>query len=317
MNTELWKRLVEILIRVWHQQNPGLEMRLQGDRLGAHMDPDTVFKLAQSLIRCIWPPGKSTSITAPLDDKAFASLKLSLTRKAEAEVNLFEGSAGNLNSWITDALPELIVDSITPAVIKSSFAATGAWPWNPELLMKRAQDLADLEVSPPTANETLINAVTHLLTPDKPPPTKMAKRMGVDINRVYTSEQLLARQEEFEKNALALSTQKEKTRLEKEKKKRDFLENAEERGKKKVAKMVARGDAEAAKWLDSGWLDAHTCRACRKVYKSDLNWVCPDCSAFWYCTTCKRAARFKIQAHEENCETCIGEAQKSASSSPQ
>jgi len=269
------------------------------------MDVAIVAWLAHRQIRCNWPPAKTTEFTAPSDDKEFGTLKRALINLFEAQVNLFSDSQGVLTSKITEVLPGLIISCMTKEVIISSFAATGTHPWNPDLLRKRAREAVEIEILPETPQKGLIRAVKELLSPPRVDTKVCRASLSVDINRVFTSEQVRDLSKKQERKRKLDSEEKQQKEVSRKQKKAERLELAEERGRTKRAKMVAKGDKKSADWENLVWLDANTCRCCRKVYASDAMWECPNCETFWYCKQCVGFARWKLEAHESECEDCM------------
>jgi hypothetical protein len=307
MNGDLWKDLMRKFVDIWETQNPGLECRLQGDRLGAHMDVTTVHYLAQHRIRCVWPSAKTTNFTAPLDDVSFGNLKNSLINWAEQKTNLLATHRGNLTPEITAAIPALITETLTPAVVKASFAHTGTWPWNPDLIRKRAQDSVKPEKPPASPSSDLYKSIVSLVTPTKVSRPVRKTTLRVQTNQVFTSEQLFDEHKRVEAAQLLAREQGEAKRRQVASRRARDLEDLEAKGAAKRLRMASKGDSESQNWRDQAWLDGNTCRACAKVDKGKGKWTAPDCGAFWYCATCVGKARWKIDAHQEECKTCQNE----------
>ena len=97
-------------------------------------------------------------------------------------VNLFEHSRGVLTSQITNIIPELIMKHVTSMVVKASWAATGAHPWNPKVLRRRAREAVKMEILPETPQKRLYQAVTSLLTPPKTETD--VKKANLSVNTV-------------------------------------------------------------------------------------------------------------------------------------
>lgn len=308
MNNDLFALCAKKFVEVWELCHPGVECRLQGDRLAAHMKVEMVAMLLKKGIRCVWPPSKTTVFSAPLDDKAFAVLKNALTLAIEDRVNLDPAYQEGLTSIITDILPDVIDKCLTEKVLLSSFKSTGIYPWNPKLLRKRARQAAENSSPAPTpqhkGRKDLIAVMEELVTPPKSSGGSVKRRLRVKLDEVFTSEQVIAEDARKRKLLAAEAEEKGQVKVARAHKRALELGKREEKGRATVAKKIKRGGKVAEQWTDVAWLDAKTCRACRALYRGNLQWEAPDCEAFWYCSACKGKGRAKLEAHESECDEC-------------
>jgi hypothetical protein len=273
------------------------------------MTPEMVLQLRSRDIRCVWGPSKSTVFSAPLDHEPFAGVKNALVSAIEDRVNVDPSFRGKLTSKITEILPSIIDKALTPDVIRASWKGTGMYPWDPKLIRANMQKaVGDRKVSRvgmTKSNRDLISAVEGLLTPLPSDESIRKRNIRVKVDTVFTMEGLLA-QHGRDKAAATLVEEERATKREHKRLKRaKALEEAEDRGRARVSKMVAKGGAMGQQWQDDVWKDRNTCRACRVVYKAQKGWESVECEVHWYCSACISKARWKLKAHEETCEECI------------
>jgi len=227
----------------------------------------------------------------------------------EAYVNLDPSYRGRLTSKITELLPGIVSGALTPAVIIKSWEGTGMYPWNPTLIRAKMRNaVSDAKVSRSGMSmerRGLLTAVEGLL---KTPPSSVKTRKGnlrVKVDTVFTTEGLLMQDRRNRAAAALVEEEKGAKREVKRLKRAQALEEAEDRGRARVAKMVAKGGDVGQQWLDDAWKDRNTCRACRVEYKKQKGWISVECEAHWYCSSCVSKARWKLNAHEEGCDECI------------
>lgn len=301
MDKEIWPLFAEKVIEIWNLRNPGLEAKLQMDGLDYHKSLDVCLKLRENNIRCVWPPGGSTCYHQPLDDVVFGTLKNRLVVEVENSFNFQLDKYTPMATKIASVLPELMQKVFSKRLIKASFANTGVYPFNPELIRKNAKNFAREEIEDFDINERLAEVVKTVVTPKSNKKRRTYTVSAHSKRLAMTPEQLIENAGKRRELADAKSKEKKRRRM-------NSAVNSEERyekfvniGKELLAKKKEKGDKN---YEDDEWLKKNTCNICRQKHKGALNWEWPKCRAFKVCKRCLGFGRYTIEAHENFCDDC-------------
>lgn len=137
---EEWPMVVEKFIKVWKERYGELECRLQIDGLDFHKSFDSVKLLFENMIRCIFPPGGTTTFLQPLDDVLYGTLKNVLTSTVEQSFEFQLDKDTKYSTLLTEIIPLLVQRVFTKNLVKAAFRNTGVCPWDPDLIKKKRKN---------------------------------------------------------------------------------------------------------------------------------------------------------------------------------
>jgi hypothetical protein len=189
----------------------------------------------------------------PLDDKMFTNFKKILAAKTRklTEHNARQSTTASNTILTVSASAEK--EAFTKSVIVASFADTGIWPFDKDLILTRAK-LATTPIAEMTSSDALpieekAKLVTLKLLEEKPPTTDVKKvKVKIKKNTVYSADQLLEQHEETQLKKEKLQKEKESKQEMKEESKKKKLEELQQKEmvkRQKAEKKGSRGTREA------------------------------------------------------------------------
>jgi len=308
---ESFPPMVEIFLKHWNQLRPGLDVHLYMDRLGSHIKPLFQLNLSARGVHCVLFPSGTTHFLQPLDDVAFALLKHLLQYYHGIEVKYTDWNSGRSDSPLLLAAVVAVSEAMKPGPIRKSFAQTGIWPWNPELIMERVAHLypESSTSSPnltPTTNE--IRTALHKSS-GTPLPAAITKINGFKYreDRAFTLDDLRRLNDEKEAKKAQEHLDKE---LRKEERKRKQEANKEKQAKRqKVRESEKKAREEARLERDrqkKKQIASTTCRGCDHRWRSAKDWKwCDHCDYYALCPTCwvDPPSKQEMAKHEETPHT--------------
>ena len=300
LNDEAWNEIMESYISLTRNIWPGLHNVLFLDRLGAHMQPETVKKCLDNNIHTLFLVANSSHFMQPLDDNIFTNYKRVLSKKSREYIE----AAALHNQKITDTLvavsPETEKEAFTKQAITSSFMNTGIWPFNPTVL------LANAEINSPQKNENeppeelsiedKARKAALLVLETNIPVTKTKKiKFKVKKNKVYTPQELFDLEEQQELEKCKLREEKEQRGIIRQEKKRKRDEELKQKETERIAKKQKKIEEKQEKET------VNTCRVCARRRNRSKNWIsCKNCGKWWLCADCFRKTD-EMKEHEKIC----------------
>jgi hypothetical protein len=227
MNTQLFRAIMQRFVAIVQVRSPGVIQQLYLDRLGAHLDRDMVAEALQHGVYINWYPPECSAFLQPCDNAEFAVFHNTLNKLTERfDLSRLVASLPS-HAIVLAFLQEALKACTASNVVKVSFARTGIFPWNKELILSNAKNYLDaeaviaglapvIEVIQMAECATLSVLERHQI---KHEPKRLRARP--ELQKVYTGEELL---EMHEKKLKA---------------KKDKAMEAQDRARRREAKAVA------------------------------------------------------------------------------
>lgn len=320
---------MDLFVREFRTQHPGLHCILFMDHLKLHAQADLVLHLAAQHVYCVFFVKKSTRWLQPVDQRRFAGLKRDLIILVE-DAKFSAGIRGeSFQGLLAAAAFDAEAKNFGNGSLKNGFSEVGIVPWDSTKIFARLEDELG---SAPDLNPSLTLAVeaTKTVLDDTPSPRRAKKRMApVKFDTPYLvsdfakQEEEHRRRKEKEKNAIAKRAREKEERSvkrakEAERKKAEYAErkkqkkeedlraaalkrkNALEREKRRKAKDAARQRKRVK-------LDKNTCKLCPdvgRIWRGGRGWLeCEEWARCGYtqCPQCTRAHPSAMAKHEVMC----------------
>lgn len=308
-NKECWDAIVFCFCEWWKHLHPGLHALLIFDGGAGHGSTAAIEYMVQSDMQGLFLPKRSTHFDQPLDDAPFGLFEKNL-RKVVSDFFVVDTTAQReVRNIISQHVQEISRQSLTSEAIKRGFKATGLWPLNKELILRRAREnvgVVEEDIRPEDSDFREGYLAFGGTVVSKPAEDmEYIGEAEVREHQVYLAEDLL-------ENALRRGTKRKaggshgrpgrylplEAQLPK-------YEERKAQGERKLKENQEHEDENVAKkWSDEEWLRANTCCVCRAVYSGGQRWEAPNCEAFWCCVHCKGCARHLLDRHANECLDC-------------
>ena len=162
-NGAIFPLMVQRFEEDFHLRYPGLRAVIYLDRLRSHVTAPLLSSMEQRLVFLVLFPAGTTQFLQPADDDVFALFKNLLRKYRDEDISSDPLRTHLADNTLLTAMMRAVKDCLKPEVIKSSFANTGIYPWNPEIILQKARTafpnretvLADL----PTPVQEMITAI--------------------------------------------------------------------------------------------------------------------------------------------------------------
>lgn len=279
-----WKNIAASFIEHTRLHHSGREFMLLLDNLAAHLELTAVSALLNNNVRCLYLPKNTSHFTQPNDDKIFGNLRRLINRK----INRI-GMAKNWfaqATWceiVLDAYAEARLTAFSETVIRASYRDTGQYPWNPELIRRRAKEAAGAmpaEVTDRPVVEQWALAVTHhtLRRYSQRPTTDPTFATQVVANQIYKAEEVVSTKQKQMGEAATAAAEKLARRVQRE-------------------NLALRKAAPA-----EAWLCQHPNCKHKWTRTTDLDWEeCEKCNLHLICCEHPGAKELMV-AHEMTCD---------------
>lgn len=139
-DTAMFEDWFSTIILPWARSKDGPKL-LIGDNLASHINVKIVELCEENNIKFVFLPPNSSHITQPLDVSYFGPMKKQWRAILLNYKNKNRGQS-SLNKCHFPELLKTLIDAVDskPDNIKSAFKATGIYPLNPEMVLKRLPD---------------------------------------------------------------------------------------------------------------------------------------------------------------------------------
>ena len=281
------------------------------DRLGSHIDPKFSKIFHKYHIHPYLLPSSTTHFLQPLDDNYFLNFKKNLstgTSKKISENPMLNETSDESEALLAAVIPALKAASTTE-IITASFRNTGIFPWDPELILSRAntadptQKIKDKNL-PSRAKEiiSLLSETQATTPPATISPVKLHQKQLKETFEYYDVTSLQQErldekrkiEEKKEKKRQEAQKTKEQKQLELQQKKKERKELMETRKRKKEQE---EDDKAKKRRIES-------CYVCEKRWGGSTKWLwCEHCDYFGLCTRCLAdpELRQQLEAHGDDC----------------
>eukprot|EP00727_Mastigamoeba_balamuthi_P002352 m51a1_g12113 hypothetical protein (598) ;mRNA; r:1434-3227 len=293
MNSSLWTTCIKKLAEILADLAPGIKPVVVTDNMSAHYAKKALeWSIAHGVYMFFLPP-QVTHFMNPLDDAYFAVLKRvssSLVSKNSASIAM---SKHSLAQEVISAA-QRARGRLTDAVIRSSFANVGLYPFNKELILAKAKlNLGALPDDPTTSKspfdrvtEALVQRIDDTLTAQRATTVRI-KRKSIIHKQLYSGEQLLKRITEVKAAKAAKAAAKLAAREE------------------AAVKRARHADAVKARKHD---LEVRTCKGEHPGEKQHPRWQssnkwgwCTTCWKYGLCPSCIFEHHGLLLEHEDSC----------------
>jgi hypothetical protein len=233
----------------------------------------------------------------------FTNFKKMLGEKVKKSTEEHSRNATPFSNILMKVAPQAEKEAFTKDVVTSSFKNTGIFPFDKDLIIRRAK-LNTSTISKDTIDEVQSiedkarMATMLILETNKQKSVTKNVKSRVTKNSIYTPQQLFKFEEEKQIKKEKQQKDKEvKVQLKEENKKRK-LEEKEEKivmKKQKAEKKAQQVEEKKHKKI------VNSCKGCNTIWKGSPNWMgCEHCEEYWVCPYC---AKYKplLKDHETDC----------------
>lgn len=293
MTNALFKLVVDRFRAVIKERHPDLEHLLYLDRLGAHLQPDVVRSCLAEKLYTVWFPSYTSEFLQPEDAQEFAAFHdvLNSVRRDYDPSALTRGRPAHAVAM--DFVAKALDACTTKGVVKLSFASTGIFPWDPDLILSHARIFtsrsdADDDLSSNSDPIKLAQGLAAAVIEEHDKKSQAVKhRARVWNNRLYLPEEVLQEAEQRDEDAARVRQEKadratarlvarERKAAEKEERKRKRQEEVEQQAAAKERRIKLAADKVSA-------LSCKSCgRRCRNEHSPHWRW-CDYCDTFGVC----------------------------------
>lgn len=195
------------------------------------MQPNIVKDCLEQKVHTMFLVANSSHFLQPLDDLMYTNFKKVLSENARKPyVEESKLSKESLTDVLIAVAPTTEEQAFTTSVITASFQRTGIWPFNPEIILNRAQlNCATQEKAKDVDTvsiEDCAKQITLMVLEEKKPPTKTRKiKTKVSLGAAYTPDQLFELHEKRQNQKEKEQKEKEIRQKEREEKKKRKLED--------------------------------------------------------------------------------------------
>ena len=310
MTNEMFALIMEQFRAVIKLRHPDLEHLLYLDRLVSHLQPDVVQACVAEKLYPVWPPAHTSEFLQPADAEQFAAFHkvLNDVRRTYDWVSLLHHRPGYAVAM--DFLPQAIKACTQENVVRLSFASTGLFPFDPDLILRHAREfLAPKEVDAqiPAASDTaqLARSLTlDVITAHNTANESKKRKVVASKSHLVTADDLLAEAEQRHEAAEREKKAKEDRRADRGRKKaaREAEQAAKQKKKEEQEEARARKKEEADRRRREA--EIWTCKSCGVQCRTrdDPRWLwCDYCPSFGVCGDRKRCRHGLelMAAHEE------------------
>lgn len=137
LNGDSVAQVVDLVATEWAVGNPSTNLLLLGDRLGAHVRPDTLLKARQ--VYLFFLPPKTSHFLQPIDESSLATFH-NLVRRSNEQL-VIEGKHVSI-----DTRDALLASAFTaerktflPHIVRESLSTTCLYPFNTDKFLARAR----------------------------------------------------------------------------------------------------------------------------------------------------------------------------------
>jgi len=274
------------------------------DNHKSHVCLETMRACKELQITVCMLPANTTHFIQPADNNINGNYKKTLYESILKDYNsqLKKKNVHDLAA-MAKAIKKAAEEALTPKVIISSFANTGIWPFNRNLILKRAAELKPLKYSDksPPFLRTLIEKVQST-TPLKP----------VHERRLGITEHSEGYEPRGDKILVALEMKEDAKKLKAKKTTEDNLNRQTKlrsdtlikfRSKRKYDDIT--GDYSSVELLTA---NPNHCSACFFANASQSKWwTCSNCQVFRLCTKCSTIGALKLahNVHQEGYDQLV------------
>lgn len=173
--------------------------------------------------------------------------------------------------------------AFTGNVIRSGFASTGVWPFDPKKireLAERHNQTKNIDI----IKETTIDLVRTILL--------QAKDDQSNLNSLVVKGKALVKKNfpfdvcDHLNSSHAIAEEKKQQAADKATRKRNKIEIRENNKRQKLQEKEQR-------------IEKNTCKLCGHLWRTAPDWVgCDFCDSFWLCSKCSKSSMALIDAHE-------------------
>lgn len=295
----------------FHLIHPGLRAVVYMDRLGSHCTGELLSTLEGKQVWVVLLPAGTTQFLQPLDDAVFALFKKLLLAYRDEDMNAEPLQRGVQDHTLLSAMLRALKESLKPAVIKTSFARTGIYPWNPELILSNARaafpNADSVGADLPSPTKKMIVAIIEATPRSKEVAVTPFRKHRLESSQIFILDDFVARNNEYYEN-------KEKEEADRRKKAREKKEAAEKRhrdvAEQKKIRLEEREEKKRRKEQENEEKAKRArqskCHFCEAAWKASTLWLwCDDCDDYGYCPKCQKdpdrtAAFDQHEAEHEN-----------------
>jgi len=308
-NQKCWAAMVYYFCEYWKLLNPGLHALMIFDGGCGHTSKDAIISLQENNIQGLFLPPNTTHFTQPLDDVPFGMFGKNLKNEISNYLVADTVKRRKIKTVISSLVIDISKESFTEKSIRAGFKHTGLFPFDEDLIKKRANlnvGNLDNDILPKDSPfREGYKVVKEMLRNKDPADMKFIDEVNVVENQVFLANDILKkskkknkkRKSRGKKGGAYASTWDEKSRQRYEEKKL--------RGEKVVEKKKKEEEGkEDYCWRNSDWLRENTCFIFRAEYYRGNGWEATDCETHWYCWNCRGLAHRFLAGHEESCEEC-------------
>lgn len=306
INGSLWKEILSKFHLVSLKRFGIGGCVLLTDNLAAHVSiPNVRHAVSLNIHPWLIPP-HSSHFLQPNDNGVNAVAKSSAFKAKSREIRSSVLRGITPSAIISRVLLDAITSSITPQVIRASWARVGIWPWDPELIRSNAEPyLAKQPISSSPAVQTNIRESMMQLASSSfetyhPTPVKKV-RVKANARNCYTPADLFANHEAKEKAKLEKKTKAAA-------KKADVFARKDANLSKKALNIARRSTLEEEtppkKMKGVAAVSPSTCFKCKLVPPPRTSWYsCSVAKDQRLCYSCYKQLE-KDALHSQLCPLC-------------
>lgn len=291
MNSVTWLATMDILKKEMEIQHPGLRVGLLLDQLKVHLDADSLVYCSSNDIAVGFFPPHCTHFLQPSDDVLFTNFKKSLRRMAATTLHVLREDDKDLGSRLI-GIAQSILGTLSPEIIKRSWANTGMFPFEKEKIKERALknigNSADGQIkmkddsrAAAVARQASQDVIDRVFNNSAPKRTRVRAITGL----LFSGEEIIQQRAQLAEEAAEKEAEK--------------LRKKEEAAAAKIAKAADRAE-KINKFSCKG-----TCHEGKKppVWNKGAAWSwCERCKMFGLCTRCKGKDKALIEDHAMLCD---------------
>jgi len=293
IDAALFLKCLQKFREIFAEAHPGLDPVVILDNLSAHKTRAVLEWATRLHVHLFFLPPDTTHFLNPLDAEAFTVLK----RTLEAEFNKHVASIAASGRSIAEAVLAIAMKArthLTSTVISASYASTGIYPWNEQLVITRAKmNIAEIPTEAIPAEDAytvvlakmtkaLVDAQRNADSSRIKVPCRVAK-----TGQIYSGEEILDAARKDEETKATKAAEKQACQQKRADRAAERKASSAQR-KRQREDMVCRGE--------------HPNSRRPPVYRGGKGWtICRYCSAFYLCPKCSKCLGELLKNHEHNC----------------